>query len=390
MGLLTAFLLASVASGPQTSDVEVPFRIGKTAIIVDALVNTKPVSLMFDTGFSGSVIVDSSINLGKPTGSMTLRDFVGEMKADTTKLSSLKMGGKSINVAGMEAVQVPDSGNSFAYGQHCDGVMGFQVIQKDVTEINFQNNKFIFHPRTYDISKLKPDNKTTFLVKLLPIGANSMEMEVDHPNGQKMTLALDTGNSFYATTHKDVLQRLGVWDQDREPKFTSLSGVASGPVTSFQYRFPKLTIFGVPVENSTWDIIDLPSSSAEGDGTVGYGFLKNFNITIDYDRRYVWLQNFTGKTTSDADGETGISATYRASSNGVEVVYVAPDSPAAVAGVKTGDVLLSIDGADLQRERFDVIRDLLKGDPGTKVKLAVKRGGILKRYELERKELVNE
>jgi hypothetical protein len=249
---------------------------------------------------------------------------------------------------------------------------------------------FIFHPSTVDISKRKPDNKRTFLAKLLPIGANSMELEVQHPNGKTMTLALDTGNSFYATTHKDVLERVGVWESGREPKFTRLSGVASGPVTSFNYRFPKVNIFGVPVDNSVWDIIDLPSSSAEGDGTVGFQFLKNFNIIIDYDRRYVWLENFTGKVKDEEEGDTGISATYIDRAKGVVVVRIAPDSPAAVAGVKEGDLLLSIDGLDLQRESYMKVRELLQGTPGTKVKLAIKRGPSLKRFEIERKSLVNE
>jgi hypothetical protein len=390
MGLITTVLLASALMPQANSDIQVPFRIGQTAIIVDAEVNKKPVSLMFDTGFSGSVLVDTSINLGKPTGSMTLRDFVGELSAPTTKLTSLKLGNKAINIGGMEAVQMPDAGSSFAYGQHVDGIMGFQVIKDEITEINFQKNMFIFHPRSLDISKRKPDNKTTFLAKLLPIGANSMEMEVVHPNGKSMTLALDTGNSFYATTHKDVLERIGVWDSGREPKFTSLAGVASGAVTSFNYRFPKLSIFGVPVENSTWDVIDLPSSSAEGDGTVGFGFLKNFNIIIDYDRRYIWLENFTGKVANVEAGETGISATYSDRANGVVVVRVSPDTPAALAGIKEGDQILSIDGIDLNREGYQKVRTMLEGEPGSKVKLAIKRGGSLKRFEIERKSLVNE
>lgn len=390
MALLTSLLLASALLPQSSSDVSVPFRIGNTAIIVDATVNGKPVSLMFDTGFGGAVVVDSSINLGKATGRQTLRDFVGQMDVSTTHITSLKMGSKSITPTGMDAVQLPDSDTSFAYGQHCDGIMGFEVIKNEVTEINFQKNMFVFHPHTMDISKRKPDNKTTFLVKLLPIGSNSMEMEVAHPNGKTMTLALDTGNSFYATTHKDVLERLGVWDSGRDPKFTKLSGVASGPVTSFNYKFPKINIFGVPVENSTWDIIDLPSSSAEGDGTVGFGFLKNFNIIIDYDRRYVWLENFTGKVADDVVGDTGISAAYIDQAKGVVVVRLSPDSPASAAGVKEGDMILSIDGTDLQRESFLKVREMLQGAPGSKVKLAIKRGASLKRFELERKALVNE
>ncbi len=41
--------------------------------------------------------------------------------------------------------------------------MGFAVIKNYITEINFQKKKFIFHPKTLNITKRKPDNKRTFL-----------------------------------------------------------------------------------------------------------------------------------------------------------------------------------------------------------------------------------
>jgi predicted aspartyl protease len=382
-------LLALAVLGSPAQDVSVPFRIGETAIIVDAKVNNKPVSLMFDTGFSGTVVIDAAINLGKPTGTMVLRDFVREMQAQTVKITSLTLGDKKIPSAGMDAVLVPGSDSSFGYNTHVDGIMGFQVIKDEITEINFENKKFIFHPKSFDISKRVPDNKKTFLTKLLPLGNNSLEMAVTLPSGKSMTLALDTGNSFYATTHRDVLQRVGLWPNDKEPKFTSLAGVASGSVTSFNIRVPQVNIFGVPVENSVWDIIDLPSSSAEGDGTIGFGFLKNFNIIIDYERRRVWLENFTGKTIEEPLGETGISATFSEDFKGIVVARVSPESPADAAGIKVRDVILSVDGRDVHRETFRQMRAMLEGPVGSKVKLAIQRGGTLKRFEIERKELIN-
>jgi predicted aspartyl protease len=385
---VTALLAATLLTGQGTF--EVPFRIGETSIIVDAKVNSRPVSLMFDTGFAGAVDVDNTIDLGKPTGSITLRDFVRETQAPTVKIKSLSLGSKVINPEGMEAVLTPAGGYSEAFNTHCDGIMGFEVIKHEVSEINFEKKKFIFHPRSMDISKRTPDNKKTFLTKLLPIGHNSLEMSVDLENGKSMTLALDTGNSFYATTHKDVLERVGLWKLGEEPKFTSLAGVASGEVTSFTVQMPQLKIFGIPVQGSVWDIIDLPSSSAEGDGTVGFGFLKNFNIIIDFERRRVWFENWTGRVTDEEPGETGISATYSERHKGVVVARVSPESPADKAGVKVGDLLLSLDGADLHRESYRKMRQLLQGPVGSKVKLAVSRGGSLKRIEVERKLLVNE
>lgn len=384
-------LLAFTAVQTGPGDIVVPFRLGEDAIIVDAKVNGKDLSFMFDTGFSGSVIVDSAVNIGPPTGTQVLRDFVGELTASTVKLRSLTLGNKVINTQGMgDAISRPGSDYSFAYNTRVDGIMGFEVIKDNITEINFQTNRFIFHPPGYDISKRTPDNKRTFLARLLPIGGNSLEMSVDLTNGKRIILALDTGNAFYATTHKDVLQRVGLWPDDRKPRYMGSASVASGPVDTFNVSMPPLKIYTVPVENSVWDVIDLPSSSVDGDGTVGFGFLKNFNITIDFGRRRVWLENFTGKVANEPDGEVGISAGYFDQRKRTVVFSVAPESPAAAAGIKELDEILSIDGQELVTAGFRKVRRMLNGPIGTKVKVVVSRNGEVFRHELERKALLNE
>jgi len=385
MSLVTLALLVGLQA-----PIQIPFRLADDAIVVDAQVNGKKATFMFDTGFSGTVVLDTTINIGPATGTMTLRDFVGELEAKTVKVKSLVLGNKDVHREGMEAVQQSMSGLSFGYNTHVDGIMGFEVIRDYVAEINFEKSMFILHPKIVDITKRTPDGKKSFLVRMLPTGHNSIELQAVTSAGKKMNLALDTGNAFYGTTHKDVLERVGLWEAGREPKFMKLSGVASGTVESFYMRMKDLTIFGVPVASSVWSIIDLPSSSADGDGTIGFGFLKHFNIVIDYDRRRVWLENFSGKVTDPERGSVGISATTNERTNRVQIVRVAPSSPAAEAGIKEGDQILSVDGKELVKATYRQVEALLEGLAGTKVKLALSRSGALMRFDLERKALVNE
>lgn len=153
---------------------------------------------------------------------------------------------------------------------------------------------------------------------------------------------------------------------------------------------PQLSIFGVPVKSSVWDVIDLPSSSAEGDGTVGFGFLRNFDFTIDYERRRVWFERFGTGLTDEPTAETGIFAGYSDRTHNVEVFQVSPDSPAAVAGIKEGDELLSIDGVELSDYGFRRVRKMLEGPKDSTVKVAVSRDGTLYRYDLKRAYLYNQ
>lgn len=375
----------------QANPVEVPFRIGETAIIVDAVVNDKKVTLMFDTGFTGAVVVDQSINLGKSNGSIDLRDFVRSQKADTVNIKSLKVGGFSVDPKpeALRAVQTDTGDFSSSFNTHCDGIMGFGVIKHLVTEINFEKQKFIFYPKSYDITQRKPDNQRTFLTKMLPSGHDAIEMLVLAPSGKSLTMTLDTGNSFFATSYTDSLERVGLWDT-RKPKFMSQSAVASGNVDTWQAKMPAVSIFGVPVPESVFDIIDLPSSSADSDGTVGYQFLKHFNIIIDYERRRVWFENFSGKRSEEPKGDVGIFATYSSRSKRVVVHRVTPDGPAEKAGLKRGDELLTVGGVDLSRQDYLQLRRMFEGPPGSKLKIVASREGQLKRFEVERRPLLNE
>lgn len=382
-------LSALVALSLTQDRVEVPFRLGEDAIIVDAALNGRTLSFMFDTGFGGSFVVDNKISLGKATGKMTLRDFVGEFQADTVKLNTVQLGSRKLT-GNFEAVMQP-ADYSFSYNTHCDGIMGFEPIMKEITEINFENKKFIFHPKSHDITKRVPDNKKTFLLKMLPLGTNSVEMEVIASTGKKMVLALDTGNAFYATTHRDVLERVGEWKTDAAPRYMTSAMVASGPVDSWYKKMKDVTIFGVKVPESYWSIIDLPSSSAEGDGTVGFGFLKNFNVTIDYERRRVWLENFSGSVGNEPIGKTGLAAIWHESTGRVRVANVSADSPAHSAGIKRGDTIISINGKEmLGAIGYRELEAILDGKPGSKVSLAISSGGDVKRIELERKALIND
>lgn len=394
--LSLGILLASAGSAAslsginaQTAPIRVPFRTADSAIIVDAKVNGRPVALMFDSGFSGHIKLGEHVNVGPASGTMTLRDFVGQFQAKTVKLNLLELGAEKLSPPDGEIVQMGGDYTE-SYGMRCDGILGLAPFTQGPMEINFERKEFVFYPKSFDIRTKTPDNKKTFLVKMLPAGNNSIELRVETGNGERMNLALDTGNAFYATTHKDVLERIKLWQPGTTPSFQRFSFVASGPVASWDIMMKDLTIFGVPVEQSVWNIIDLPSSSAESDGTVGFGFLKNFNVIVDIPRRHVWLENFSGKTADEQQGDVGMMSYYDRNAKRIVIWNVIPNSPAERMGVKRGDQVIGINGRDVSTLGWRQINDLLRGEPGSEVLVDLSRGGSLQRLTFKRELLVNQ
>lgn len=381
--------LAAIAMlGQPAAAVEVPFRVAEDAILLDVTVNGKKVSLMFDTGYSGTVVLSDTIIIGRATGTQKLRDFVGEFDAKTVEIRTLKIGSMPIEPDDMVAVQQPLAHLSASYNAHADGLLGLAPFRHYVTEINFERSLVIFHPRAVDVTKRTPDNRRTFLARMLPIGRNTVEMHVEAPGG-KMVLALDTGNGHFATTHRDVLERIGLWEKGRTPTFLKQSWIASGPVDSWYKRMGPLSVYGVPVPSSVWSIIDLPSSSAEGDGTVGIGFLRNFNLILDQERRRVWLDNFTGRVGNELPAEPGLTIQKVATTGRFEVWRTSTGGPADLAGIRAGDQLLGVDDKDLVNLTTREVEKLLEGKSGTSVRLAVSRAGRLLRFTMERRVLEN-
>lgn len=74
----------------------------------------------------------------------------------------------------------------------------------------------------------------------------------------------------------------------------------------------------------------------------------------------------------------GIGAVIRFYKKEDRVMVIEPqeDSPAIEAGVKGGDLILSIDGKDMKRKSTQEVSENLRGDAGTTFELTVKRAGV--------------
>ena len=95
-----------------------------------------------------------------------------------------------------------------------------------------------------------------------------------------------------------------------------------------------------------------------------------------------------------AQNEEGLSGTYvgigvQLEAEGDEVVVATPieGSPADRAGIRSGDVLMAVNGESVRGEDISEIVERVKGPEGTAVRLSVLRGEEERKFDLERAEI---
>lgn len=150
--------------------------------------------------------------------------------------------------------------------------------------------------------------------------------------------------------------------------------------TASEGAYRQLAVFSEVLSRIQSDYVEQPNLSRVTAGAL-HGLLAQLDPYSSYlsPREYAEYQQKQGT----AEGEVGLVLSKRFEM--VSVVTVLPGSPAARAGLQTGDILESIAGFGTREMSIEQARILLGGEPGTPVKVAVVRQ---QRPEPEEMELV--
>lgn len=71
----------------------------------------------------------------------------------------------------------------------------------------------------------------------------------------------------------------------------------------------------------------------------------------------------------------------------VLIYYPIPESPAEKAGIKAGDLIISVDGKEYTADDFEEISKYIKGEEGTTVNIVIERDGERKSFDVVRKKI---
>jgi predicted metalloprotease with PDZ domain len=154
---------------------------------------------------------------------------------------------------------------------------------------------------------------------------------------------------------------------------------AGGDETASLCRFDSLCLGGFTIAGPVLAI----ARSMKGigvlenvDGIVGNDLLERFTVTLDYGRQRVLLEKNARFEEASYPDRSGLQLA-RKENGGVVVVSVLPDSPAARAGFRPGDVIVKIARAR-RAIRFNNVREIMalfEAREGTKYRIDISRSG---------------
>lgn len=141
--------------------------------------------------------------------------------------------------------------------------------------------------------------------------------------------------------------------------------------TREERAYKSLTVYGEVVQKIQADYVDEPNMHLVTAGAL-HGLLES----LDPESSYLTPREYTEykqKNASTNPGDTGLTLSKRFGY--IIVISVLPESPAEKAGIVSGDIFESVAGFTTREMSVGQAMNLLRGQPGTGVKVGVIRRG---------------
>ncbi len=358
LSLLAACALAESPQKPSPYDTAVEwFRVGKGGEILLLPVEFKGKSYRFlvDTGATRTVY-DASLEplldgphitreVETPDGTTTVAEYLSQ---------AATLGGMSLRADG--PVFVADLGGlRKVTGEEIRGILGMDFLGKQVLCIDPDRGVLAF---------LRAPG--TDVGHPFPITWEGPYPEVEVTIGgwdKPVRFRIDTGCNGTGGLREELFEALVQQNRIRRVRnglTTTLSGTAGGPAG----RMESLTLG--PFRHT-----DLPFGKS-GWNLLGWNYLSRFVVTLDFPGNRIYLRKGAGYDRRDPGDRSGL-ALLRDGKRTV-VLAVFEGSPAAAAGIKPRDEILTVEGEKAETMKLFAFRRLLCSQ-GKTVRLQINRDG---------------
>ena len=330
--------------------------------LVDVEVNGVPAVFMLDTGAERTVLdwkFAQQCGL-RAVGAVDIQRPYSSGEADVVLVTSLNLGAVQHN--SLEVMTDHLEAISAALGKHIDGVLGNDVLRNSVITLNYSSGLVTFGRL---ISKTQG-----FSTKLHRVG-DLYSIFVEDKN-VSLNFLLDTGTNFSAISQNS-------WSKLGLDKASLVNGIrSSGASAASLGCMHNVKIGRLSYQNLPMRVLPTMHSGLfsrpDIDGILGSDFLRHFKVSFDLKNEVLYLSR-DFNVTSDFERFSTIGIQFMKDSSGFYVVMaVWEPTPASEAGIKVGDLLLSVNGSSTTEMTEEDLSRQLHGTPGREVQLDIRSG----------------
>jgi hypothetical protein len=254
-------------------------------------------------------------------------------------------------------------------GVHLPGMVGYETFRRFITRIDYGAKTItLTDPKYFDPKDAGTPVHIAFNGNAAIVDGtyDGVPGKFQIDTGARSSLTLNApyvaANHFPAGKAVDTIDGWGV----------------GGPSRSHLTRGGALTIGGIAAAEHPIVGMSTDKGGSFADpslsGNIGGGILKRFVVTFDYGHNTMYLKPAQGPI-ADLDTYDRAGMWFNVVPEGYKIIAITPGGPAEAAGLKTDDVITSIDGKPVGDLALPGVRQRLRTDaPGTSVKLHLASG----------------
>ena len=277
----------------------------------------------------------------------------------------------------------------FGHGRHpqgerapaFDGLIGSELFSRYVVRIDYRTHVLTLT----DPAQYAYRGAGTIVPIAFAGGIPRVDAAVDGIAG---SFTIDTGDRMDVTFMEPVIAREHLLEQ-YSPRIETITGWGiGGAVPGFVARAHELRMGALDVKDP---LLRLPTvkggffTSRRLTGSIGTGVTDRFTLTFDYSRKRLIFENPASGERNSYD-RSGLWLNQ--APDGFDVAAVAPQSPAAAAGISAGDRVVAVNGIPAREIPLADVRTWLRADPGTRVTVTLDRAGARTDVPLTLQDLV--
>ena len=355
--------VAQISGGaPSTPWMEIELAQGRF-VYVKGRVNDRETPILLDSGDTNTILSAAFARQSglAGIGALSLQGATNAQRA--TLLSGIDIEIGRVRLSGVTVAITDLDGPEKAMGRSMPVILGKEVFNAFVVEIDYPRSRIRFHrPESFSA-----DPASRSLRLLQDEGLRLTEASVEGLPPAPFIVDIAAAGSL--TLFKAYSEDHGLLTQ-RWPRSQRLSRGAGGGSLVTVATLNRFTIGGFELRGVPADFYQGEGGAFDTEraaGNLGAGVLSRFRVVFDYSRDAMYLIGADGWDRAFCKNRVGLQADFQGSF--LEVVFVAPGSPAKEAGWAIGDRITSIDGRPIGADYFTSRFEWLCGAVGSTVLL---------------------